>query len=278
MNSQIKLGDLVVNRLGFGAMRVCGPNVWGPPRDRAHAHRVLRRAFELGANFIDTADSYGPHVDEELIAEALHPYPKELVIATKGGLVRPKPSRWDEDGRPEHLRQAIDGSLKRLRVERIDLYQLHAIDPKVPLEDSLGPLVDAQRAGKIRHIGVSNFDVKELERARKVATIVSVQNEYNLGNRESEPVLERCEQLGIAFLPWFPLGAGGVLRSSKIKTLSKKVKATPARLALAWLLARSPAMLPIPGTGSLEHLEDNMGAAALKLSPEDFAALDQGAT
>ncbi len=278
MNSQIKLGDLVVNRLGFGAMRVCGPNVWGPPRDRAHAHRVLRRAFELGANFIDTADSYGPHVDEELIAEALHPYPKELVIATKGGLVRPKPSRWDEDGRPEHLRQAIDGSLKRLRVERIDLYQLHAIDPRVPLEDSLGPLVDAQRAGKIRHIGVSNFDVKELERARKVATIVSVQNEYNLGNRESEPVLERCEQLGIAFLPWFPLGAGGVLRSSKIKTLSKKVKATPARLALAWLLARSPAMLPIPGTGSLEHLEDNMGAAALKLSPEDFAALDQGAT
>ncbi len=273
MNSQIKLGDLVVNRLGFGAMRVCGPNVWGPPRDRAHAHRVLRRAFELGANFVDTADSYGPHVDEELIAEALHPYPKGLVIATKGGLVRPKPSRWDEDGRPEHLRKAIDGSLKRLRVERIDLYQLHAIDPKVPLEDSLGPLVEAQRAGKIRHIGVSNFDVGELERARKVATIVSVQNEYNLGNRESEPVLERCEQLGIAFLPWFPLGAGGVLRSSKIKMLSKKVKATPAQLALAWLLARSPAMLPIPGTGSLEHLEDNMAAARLQLSKEDFAAL-----
>ncbi len=273
MNSQIKLGDLVVNRLGFGAMRVCGPNVWGPPRDRAHAHRVLRRAFELGANFVDTADSYGPHVDEELIAEALHPYPKGLVIATKGGLVRPKPSRWDEDGRPEHLRKAIDGSLKRLRVERIDLYQLHAIDPKVPLEDSLGPLVEAQCAGKIRHIGVSNFDVGELERARKVATIVSVQNEYNLGNRESEPVLERCEQLGIAFLPWFPLGAGGVLRSSKIKMLSKKVKATPAQLALAWLLARSPAMLPIPGTGSLEHLEDNMAAAKLQLSKEDFAAL-----
>jgi pyridoxine 4-dehydrogenase len=278
MNSQIKLGDLLVNRLGFGAMRVCGPNVWGPPRDRAQAHRVLRRAFELGANFIDTADSYGPHVDEELIAEALHPYPRELVIATKGGLVRPKPSRWDEDGRPEHLRQAIDGSLKRLRVERIDLYQLHAIDPKVPLEDSLGPLVDAQRAGKIRHIGVSNFDVKELERARKVATIVSVQNEYNLGNRESEPVLERCEQLGIAFLPWFPLGAGAVLKSTRMKNLSRKTGKSPAQLALAWLLARSPAMLPIPGTGSLEHLEDNMGAAALKLSPEDFAALDQGAS
>jgi len=273
MNSQIKLGELVVNRLGFGAMRVCGPNVWGPPRDRAHAHRVLRRAFELGANFFDTADSYGPHVDEELIAEALHPYPKGLVIATKGGLVRPKPSRWDEDGRPEHLRQAIDGSLKRLRVERIDLYQLHAIDPKVPLEDSLGPLVDAQRAGKIRHIGVSNFDVKELERARKVATIVSVQNEYNLGNRESEPVLERCEKLGIAFLPWFPLGAGAVLKSARMKSLSRKTGASPARLALAWLLARSPAMLPIPGTSSLEHLEDNMAAARLALSKEDFAAL-----
>jgi pyridoxine 4-dehydrogenase len=278
MNSQIKLGELVVNRLGFGAMRVCGPNVWGPPRDRARAHRVLRRAFELGANFFDTADSYGPHVDEELIAEALHPYPKGLVIATKGGLVRPKPSRWDEDGRPEHLRQAIDGSLKRLRVERIDLYQLHAIDPKVPLEDSLGPLVDAQRAGKIRHIGVSNFDVKELERARKVATIVSVQNEYNLGNRESEPVLERCEQLGIAFLPWFPLGAGAVLKSTRMKSLSRKTGKSPAQLALAWLLARSPAMLPIPGTGSLEHLEDNMAAAALKLSREDFTALDQGAS
>ena len=278
MNSQIKLGDLTVNRLGFGAMRVCGPNVWGPPKDRAHALRVLRRAFELGANFFDTADSYGPHVDEELIAEALHPYPKGLVIATKGGLVRPKPSRWDEDGRPEHLRQAIEGSLKRLRVERIDLYQLHAIDPKVPLEDSLGPLVDAQRAGKIRHIGVSNFDVKELERARKVATIVSVQNEYNLGNRESEPVLERCEQLGIAFLPWFPLGAGAVLKSSRMKSLSRKTGKSPAQVALAWLLARSPAMLPIPGTGSLEHLEDNMGAAGLKLSREDFTALDQGAS
>jgi aryl-alcohol dehydrogenase-like predicted oxidoreductase len=278
MNSQIKLGDLVVNRLGFGAMRVCGPNVWGPPRDRAHAHRVLRRAFELGANFIDTADSYGPHVDEELIAEALHPYPKGLVIATKGGLVRPKPSRWDEDGRPEHLRQAIDGSLKRLRVERIDLYQLHAIDPKVPLEDSLGPLVEAQRAGKIRHIGVSNFDVGELERARKVAKIVSVQNEYNLGNRESEPVLERCEQLGIAFLPWFPLGAGAVLKSTRMKNLSRKTGKSPAQLALAWLLARSPAMLPIPGTGSLEHLEENMAAAGLRLSPEDFSQLDRGAS
>ncbi|HKU45507.1 MAG TPA: aldo/keto reductase [Burkholderiales bacterium] len=269
----MKVADLEVNRMGFGAMRVCGPQIWGPPKDRAYALRVIRRAFELGANFIDTADSYGPHVDEELIAEALHPYPKGLVIATKGGLLRPRPSAWDEDGRPEHLKKAIDGSLKRLRVERIDLYQLHAPDPKVPLEDSLGAIVDAQKAGKIRHIGVSNFDVKQLERARKVAAIVSVQNEYNLGNRESEKVLEHCEKLGIAFLPWYPLGAGGVLSHSKIKNVARKLQATPAQVALAWLLARSPVMLPIPGTGSLEHLEENMAAAKLKLSKEDFAAL-----
>jgi pyridoxine 4-dehydrogenase len=273
MSLRLKIADLEVSRLGFGAMRVCGPNVWGPPRERAQAHRVLRRALELGVNFIDTADSYGPHVDEELIAEALHPYSEGLVIATKGGLVRPKPSRWDEDGRPSHLRQAIEGSLKRLKLERIDLYQLHAIDPKVPLEDSLGALADAQRAGKIRHIGVSNFGVAELERARKVATIVSVQNEYNLGNRESEAVLERCERLGIAFLPWYPLGAGAALRSSKVKSLSKKTGATPAQLALAWLLERSPVMLPIPGTSSLGHLEENLAAGGLKLSKEELALL-----
>jgi len=269
----MKIGELEINRLGFGAMRICGPQIWGPPKDRAQAHRVLRRALELGVNFIDTADSYGPHVDEELIAEALHPYPKGLVIATKGGLVRPSAPRWDENGRPEHLRKAIEGSLKRLKVERIDLYQLHAIDPKVPLEDSLGPLADAQRAGKIRHIGVSNFDVAELERARKVATIVSVQNEYNLGNRESEPVLERCEKLGIAFLPWYPLGAGAALRSAAVRKISAKTKTTPAQVALAWLLAKSPVMVPIPGTGSIAHLEENMGAAKLTLSKEDLAAL-----
>ena len=269
----MKVADLEVNRMGFGAMRVCGPQIWGPPKDRPYALRVIRRAFELGANFIDTADSYGPHVDEELIAEALHPYPKGLVIATKGGLLRPRASAWDEDGRPGHLKKAIDGSLKRLKVERIDLYQLHAPDPKVPLEDSLGAIVEAQRAGKIRHIGVSNFDVKQLERARKVAKVVSVQNEYNLGNRESEKVLEHCEKLGIAFLPWYPLGAGGVLSNSRIRNLAKKLQATPAQVALAWLLARSPVMLPIPGTGSLEHLEENMAAAKLELSKEDFAAL-----
>ena len=266
----MKVGDLSVNRLGFGAMRVCGPSVWGPPKDRKHALQVLRRAYELGANFFDTADSYGPDVDEELIAEALHPYPKDLVIATKGGLVRPRPSAWDENGRPEHLKQAIEGSLKRLRVERIDLYQLHAIDPKVPLEDSLGPLVDAQRAGKIRHIGVSNFNVAELERARKVAKIVSVQNEYNLDNRSSDDVVDRCERLGIAFLPWYPLGAGGVLPTSRIKEVSKRLRATPAQVAIAWLLARSPAMLPIPGTNSLQHLEQNMASLSVQIKREDL--------
>jgi aryl-alcohol dehydrogenase-like predicted oxidoreductase len=270
----MKVGELEVKRLGFGAMRVCGPSIWGPPKDRAGALRVLRRAYELGCNFFDTADSYGPHVDEELIAEALHPYPRDLVIATKGGLVRPSAPRWDENGRPAHLRQAIDGSLKRLRVERIDLYQLHAVDPKVPLEDSLGVIVEAQKAGKIRHIGVSNFNVKELERARKVAQVVSVQNEYNLGNRESEGVLRACEKLGLAFLPWYPLGAGAVLRTPKVQKIAKKVKASPAQVALAWLLAKSPAMLPIPGTGDISHLEENLAAARLKLAPEDLAALD----
>jgi aryl-alcohol dehydrogenase-like predicted oxidoreductase len=273
MSSRIKLGDLEVNRMGFGAMRVCGPSVWGPPRDRAHAHRVFRRALELGVNFFDTADSYGPHVDEELIAEALHPYPKGLVIGTKGGLLRPKPSRWDEDGRPAHLKKAIDGSLQRLKLERIDLYQLHAPDPKVPFEDSIGALADAQRAGKIRHIGVSNVDLAQLERARKLVKVVSVQNEYNLENRSSEDVLERCEQLGIAFLPWYPLGAGAALRASRVKSVAKKLDATPAQVAIAWLLARSPVMLPIPGTNSTGHLEENMAAANLALPKEDFAAL-----
>ena len=269
----ITVGDLKVNRLGFGAMRVCGPQIWGPPKDRPAALEVLRRAYALGCNFFDTADSYGPHVDEELIAEALHPYPKDLVIATKGGLVRPSAPRWDENGRPEHIRQAIEGSLRRLKVERIDLYQLHAPDPKVPLEDSLGPIVDAQKAGKIRHIGVSNFDVKELERARKVAKVVSVQNQYNVGDRSSEPVLQACERLGIAFLPWYPLGSGSSLKISRVKKIAEQRKATPAQVAIAWLLAKSPAMLPIPGTGSLAHLEENVKAAALALSPEDMAAL-----
>jgi pyridoxine 4-dehydrogenase len=265
MTSNINLGNVTVNRLGFGAMRVCGPSIWGPPKDRAGALRVLRRAYELGCNFFDTADSYGPHVGEELIAEALHPYPKDLVIGTKGGLRRPSAPRWDEDGRPEHLRKAIDGSLKRLKLERIDLYQLHAPDPKVPLEDSLGAIVDAQKAGKIRHIGVSNVDTKELDRARRVATVVSVQNEYNIEDRSSEAVLKRCEELGIAFLPWYPLGAGAALKSPKIVSLAKTLKATPAQIAIAWLLQKSPVMLPIPGTGSIAHLEENVAAAKIVL-------------
>ena len=269
----MKIGELSVNRLGFGAMRVCGPQVWGPPKDRAHALRVLRRAYELGCNFFDTADSYGPHVDEELIAAALHPYPKDLVIATKGGLVRPSAPRWDEDGRPEHLRRALEGSLKRLKLERIDVYQLHAPDPKVPFEESVGALADFQREGKVRHVGVSNVSVKQLEQARKIVPVVSVQNEYNLGDRSSEDVLKACERHGLAFLPWYPLGAGSALRSSKIKTVAKKLGATPAQVALAWLLKRSGAMLPIPGTNSLEHLEENVKAAKLELADADFKML-----
>jgi aryl-alcohol dehydrogenase-like predicted oxidoreductase len=270
----MKLGDLEVNRLGFGAMRVLGPDIWGEPKDRAGAHRVLRRAVELGVNFFDTAESYGPQTDETLIAEALHPYPKGFVIATKCGIARPSPGRWDADGRPQKIRTDLEGSLKRLRLERIDLYQLHTIDPKVPLEDSLGVLVDAQRAGRIRHIGVSNFNVKQLERARKVATIVSVQNRFSLADRGSEDVLAHCEKLGIAFLPWYPLGDGAALKLSRVRKLAEKRKATPAQIAIAWLLAKSPVMLPIPGTGKVAHLEENMAAARLKLSKEDLEALD----
>jgi len=273
LGGTLRLGDLTVHRMGFGAMRVCGPSIWGPPKDRAHAHQVLRRAVELGIDFIDTADAYGPHVDEILIAEALHPYPKGLVIATKGGLVRPSAPRWDTDGRPQHLRRALEGSLKRLNLERIDLYQFHAPDPNVPYAESIGALADLQRAGKIRHLGVSNVSVDELAIARRIAPIVSVQNEYNLGDRSSEDVLEACERLGIAFLPWYPLGAGAVLRSTKVKNVAKRIGATPAQVALAWLLARSPVMLPIPGTGSLEHLDENTAAAGIRLGADDLAAL-----
>jgi aryl-alcohol dehydrogenase-like predicted oxidoreductase len=269
----VALGDLRVHRLGFGAMRVCGPDIWGPPDDRAAAHRVIRRAVDLGVNFIDTADSYGPHVDEILIAEALRPYPRGLVIATKGGLVRPNRHAWDSDARPEHLRQAIDGSLKRLKLERIDLYQLHAPDPRVPFADSVGAIAEAQRAGKIRHLGLSNVTVRQLETARRIAPIVSVQNEYNYDDRSSDDVLAACERLGIAFIPWYPLGAGRSLRSAKLKRVAARHGASAAQVALAWLLARSSAMLPIPGTASLAHLEENVRAASLALSDEDRAAL-----
>jgi aryl-alcohol dehydrogenase-like predicted oxidoreductase len=269
----IKLGELTVNRMGFGAMRVAGPDIWGEPKDRAAMRRLLARALELGHTFIDTADSYGPGVSETLIGEALHPYPRELVIGTKGGLTRPSRYRWDEDGRPEHLRQALDASLKRLRLERVDLYQFHAPDPRVPYAESIGALAELQRGGKIRHLGVSNVDLKQLETARRIAPIVSVQNQYHIENRGSDGVLAACEKAGIAFLPWYPLGAGRVLRSAALKRVASGCGASPAQLALAWLLARSPVMLPIPGTASLAHLEENAAAARITLSPEALAAL-----
>jgi pyridoxine 4-dehydrogenase len=269
----VALGDVRVNRLGFGAMRVCGRDVWGPPADRAAAHRVIRRAVELGVNFIDTADSYGPEVDEILIAEALHPYPPGLVIGTKGGLVRPNRHAWDSDAHPEHLRHAVNGSLQRLKLERIDLYQLHAPDPRVPFADSVGALARMQRGGKIRHIGLSNVSVAELTAARKIAPIVSVQNEYNFDDRSSDDVLAECVRLGIAFIPWYPLGAGRSLRAAKLKRVAAARGVTPAQIALAWLLARTPVMLPIPGTASVAHLEENVRAAGLVLTEEERVAL-----
>jgi aryl-alcohol dehydrogenase-like predicted oxidoreductase len=270
----MKISDLTVNRIGYGAMRVIeNADIWGPPKDKANAHRVLRRAYELGANFFDTAESYGPHYSELTIAEAMHPYPKDLVIATKCGLARPRPSRWDEDGRPEKLRSDLEGSLKRLKLERIDLYQLHAPDPKVPFEDQIGALAGFQREGKVRHVGLSNVTVGQLEEARKMVRIVSVQNRYNVGDRHSEDVLKACERHGIAFLPWYPLGDGAALRSAKVQALAKRLGATPAQVAIAWLLKNSPVILPIPGTGSLAHLEENMQAAALELSDADFRML-----
>jgi len=269
----IRMGELTVNRLGFGAMRVTGPDIWGEPKDRAAMKKLLVRAFELGHNFFDTADSYGPDVSEILIAEALYPYPAGLTIGTKGGLTRPSRHRWDECGRPDYLRRAVDGSLKKLKVDRIDLYQFHAPDPKVPYAESLGTLADLQRAGKIRHLGVSNVDVRQLEQARRIAAVVSVQNEYNIDNRKDDDVLAACEKAGVVFIPWFPLGAGRALRSAAVKRVAARHGATPAQAAIAWLLARSPAMLPIPGTSSIAHLEENAAAAALKLGAEDLAEL-----
>ena len=265
-------GDLEVRRLGFGAMRVTGEGIWGPPPDREGAKAVLRRAVELGVDFIDTADAYGPGVSEELIAEALHPYPGGLVIATKGGSTRSGPGEWGRDGRPEHLREACDESLRRLRLERIDVYQLHAVDRDVPLEESVGALAELRDQGKVAHVGLSNVSVEELERALEIVPIVSVQNRYSLLDRASDPVLERCEREGRAFIPWFPLGAGR-LESKAIERVAAARGATPFQVALAWLIARSPVMLPIPGTSSLEHVEQNVAAAALKLTAEEQAEL-----
>ena len=268
--------DLRVTRLGFGAMRITGDGVWGQPADRAEAIRVLRRAVELGINFIDTADSYGPGVSEEIIAEALHPCPAGLVIATKGGYARPGPNQWVEDGRPEHLRAACEASLRRLRVDQIDLYQLHRIDPKVPVEDQLGALRHLRAHGKIKHIGLSEVSVKQIQHARTIVPIVSVQNRYSITDRGSEDVLEYCEQEKLGFIPWFPLAAGRVSGSgSPIGRIAARWKATPSQVALAWLLARSPVILPIPGTSRLEHLEENVAAAELKIDANKMQELDR---
>ena len=270
----VRLGDLTVNRLGFGAMRLCGPQAWGRQRDREIPQRVLHRALDLGVNFIDTADSYGPEVNETQIAEVLHPYPKGLVIATKGGLLRPNRFSWVPNGRPDHLRRALEGSLTRLRLERIDLYQLHAPDPKVPFAESIGALAELQRAGKIRHIGISNVTVSQLDQARRIVPIVSVQNEYNLRERSSEDVLAACTRLGICFLPWYPLGGNRGTRAGKVKRVAERHGVAAAQVAIAWLLARSPIVLPIPGTQSINHLEENVRAAALKLAREDLDELE----
>ena len=265
-------GELTVNRLGFGAMRITGDGIWGPPKDRGAAIAVLRRAIELGVNFIDTADSYGPFVSEELIAEALTPYPKDLVIATKGGWNRPGPNQWTHDASPAHLRKAVEGSLKRLRLERIDVYQLHAPDPAVPLDASLETLANMQSEGKIRLVALSNVTVEHIERARKLVPIVSVQNRYSFADREWDYVVDYCERNRIAFIPWFPLGAGTVA-GRLLEKIAKTRKAKSIQIALAWLLKRSPIMLPIPGTSSIVHLQENVRAASLLLSDEDYLEL-----
>jgi len=268
--------DLRVARLGFGSMRLTGDGIWGEPADRAEAVRVLRRAVELGINFIDTADSYGPGVSEEIIAEALHPYPKGLVIATKGGFVRPGPNQWVENGTPEHLRSACESSLRRLRLDRIDLYQLHRIDPKVPAEEQLGTLRDLQAQGKIKHIGLSEVSVRQIQHARTIVPIVSVQNRYSVMDRGSKDVLEYCEKEEMGFIPWFPLAAGRVAGSGNpISRMAARWKATPSQVALAWLLARSPVMLPIPGTSKVAHLEENVAAAALEIDENTMRELDR---
>jgi len=267
-------GDMTVNRLGFGAMRLCGPGVWGEPQDPAAAKRVLTRAVELGVTLIDTADAYGPEVNERFIADTLHPYPDGLIIATKGGLVRPRREAWDRDGRPKHLRAACEASLRRLKLERIDLYQLHAPDPRVPFADSVGALAELRGEGKIRHVGVSNVSVQQLRLARSIVPIVSVQNRYNFTDRSSDDVLAACEQEGLAFLPWYPLASGQQARGAgALGRVAQRHGVTPAQISIAWLLARSPVMVPIPGTSSLSHLEENVAASDIRLSVDDLEEL-----
>ena len=271
-------GDLEVHRLGFGAMRITGDGIWGPPDDPDEARRVLRRVVELGIDLIDTADSYGPEVSEKLIAETLHPYADGLVIATKGGLVRTGPGQWPRDASPERLREACTGSLRRLKLDRIDLYQLHSPDNKVPFEDSLGALKELQDEGKIRHIGVSNVSVEELEQARGIVEVATVQNRYSLEDRHSEDVLDACEEDGIGFIPWFPLATGRLAEpGGPLDRIAGEHEASPAQIALAWLLARSPVMLPIPGTSSVEHLEENVAAARIELSADQVAEIGKAA-
>ena len=272
----VTLGDLSVHRMGFGAMRVTGEGVWGPPSDPEECTRVLRRAVELGVNFIDTADSYGPHVSEELIAEALFPYPDDLVIATKAGFARPGPGRWKSDGRPEHIREAVQGSLQRLRVDRIDLYQVHTPDRKVPYAETVGAFRDLQQAGLVRHVGVSNVDLEQLDEARGIVDVVSVQNRYNLTERASEPVLEACDRDGLPFIPWFPL-AIGKLAGEAIDRVAEGRGLRALQVGLAWLLHHSPVMLPIPGTSKVAHLEENVAAAAVDLTGEDLRGLEAAA-
>jgi aryl-alcohol dehydrogenase-like predicted oxidoreductase len=271
-------GDLTINRLGYGAMRLTGPGIWGEPKDRDEARRVLQRAVELGVNFIDTADAYGPDVSEEIIAEALHPYPEGLVIATKGGFARSGPNKWEMVGRPEYLRQCVEMSLRRLKLDRIELYQLHRIDPKVPVEESLGALKEMQKAGKIRHIGLSEVTPAEIDRAGKTVKIVSVQNQYNLSDRQHEKALQYCEKHNLAFIPWFPVAAGKLAKAGgKLDKIAKQHNATVAQISLAWLLHHSPVLIPIPGTSSVKHLEENMGAAKLQLSAEEWKAIESAA-
>ena len=268
-------GDLVVRRLGFGAMRITGQGVWGEPADADQAKATLRRAVELGVNFIDTADSYGPQVSERLIAETLYPYPDDLVIATKGGLVRPGPNRWNADGRPEHLREACEGSLQRLRLDQIPLYQFHRPDPTVPLAESLGMLVQLKDEGKIRHIGISNVSVAQLRAAQQITPVVSVQNRYNAADRKSEAMVDTCEKEQIAFLPWAPIQQAD--SNPAVDEAAKRHGASPRQIVLAWLLARSPQMLPIPGTGSPEHAGTNIAAASIELAPDEVTAITQSA-
>jgi aryl-alcohol dehydrogenase-like predicted oxidoreductase len=271
-------GDLTINRLGYGAMRITGPGIWGEPKDRDEARRVLRRAVELGVNFIDTADAYGPEISEDIIADALHPYKKDLIIATKGGFCRPGPNKWEMVGRPEYLRQCVEMSLRRLKLERIDLYQLHRIDPRVPVEESLGALKDLQKAGKIRHIGLSEVSPAEIDQASKTVKIVSVQNQYNLSDRRHEKVLQYCEEHHLAFIPWFPVAAGKLAKpGGPLDKIAGDHKATIAQLSLAWLLHHSPVLLPIPGTSSVQHLEENMAAATLQLSADEWKAIETAA-